>query len=162
MSPKCIFAVFGLLLGSLVAWQGGAQAASSPFAGMAGSWSGSGSLTTSAGTQERLRCRAAYNVGGGGDHLQLNLRCASDSYNFNLAGDVAHRNGAISGSWSESTRNMGGSVSGRASGEQIQVIATGGNFAASLSLTTRGNRQAVSIRSQGGDITGVSVSLAKR
>jgi hypothetical protein len=49
--------------------------------------------------QERLRCRASYGVAERGENLTLNLRCASDSYNFDLAGDVAYRGGAISGSW---------------------------------------------------------------
>ena len=49
----------------------------SPFVAMAGTWSGSGVLNTSDGQQERLRCRAAYDVDGAGDQLRLNLTCAS-------------------------------------------------------------------------------------
>ena len=162
MLRHCQFAAASLmLLGSLVMSSDRGQAAAGLFSGMAGYWSGGGTLSTAAG-QERLRCRATYAVDGSGDALQLNLRCASDSYNFDLAGDVAHRGGAISGSWSEATRNIGGKVSGRASGDTMQVVASGGNFTASLSLTTRGNRQAVSIRSQGSDISGVSVTLARQ
>ena len=68
---------------------GGTQAAPiSPFSAMAGSWSGGGSLSTSDGMQENLRCRASYNVAGSGDELRLNLKCASQSYNFDLRGDV--------------------------------------------------------------------------
>src|SRR3979409_1325474 len=89
-----------LLLASLCVPGSAAQAAvSSPFAAMAGSWSGGGVLNTSDGGQERLRCRASYDVGGTGAELRLNLRCASASYNFDLSSDVQYRGGAISGTW---------------------------------------------------------------
>jgi hypothetical protein len=126
---------------------------------MAGSWSGSGVLNTTDGGQEQLRCRAAYNVGGSGELLRLNLRCASASYNFDLAGDVEYRGGAISGSWSEATRNASGTISGRAAGDHVEAAARGENFSANLALTTRGGRQTVSIRPQGTNVTGVSLAL---
>jgi hypothetical protein len=134
----------------------------SPFAAMAGSWSGGGVLNTSDGQQQRLRCRAAYDVDGSGAALRLNLRCASESYNFDLAGDVQYRGGAISGSWSEATQNASGSISGRATGDHIEAAARGQNFSADLSLTTRGGRQTVSIRPQGTNVTAVSLALDRR
>lgn len=137
-----------------------AQAAASPFAALAGLWSGGGMLNTSDGQQEQLRCRAHYSVAGAG--LQLNLRCASASYNFNLTGNVEERGGEIYGSWSEATRNASGSISGRAVGDHIQVAAVGQNFAANLSLTTRRNRQAIFIRPQGTNVTSVALTLYRR
>ena len=132
-----------------------------PFAKMAGSWSGAGSLTMANGTQERLRCRARYNVGGSGNALRLNLRCASESYNFDLSGDVESNGRTLSGSWNESAHNASGTVSGQVNGDRIQAAARGDSFSAGLSLVTRGNRQTVSIRPQGTDVTGVSVTLSK-
>ncbi len=67
------------------------QAFSSPFTAMSGSWSGSGTITTSNGNKERIRCRAKYDVDGAGSNLDLTLRCASDSYNFELQSNVAHK-----------------------------------------------------------------------
>jgi len=116
------------------------HAAVSPFAAMAGAWSGGGVLDTSDGARERLRCRAAYEVGAAGAEMRLNLRCASDSYNFDLTSQVQYRGGAISGSWTEATRNASGTISGRASGGHIEASASGQNFSAELSLATRGNR----------------------
>ena len=145
---------------SLSALQGHAAPAG-PFAGMAGSWSGGGSITMANGGQEQLRCRANYQVGGGGSQMQLSLRCASDGYNFNLVGDVESDGHAVSGSWSETTRNASGTVSGRVNGDRIQVVARGDSFSASLSLVTRGNRQSVTIQPQGTEISAVSVALAK-
>jgi hypothetical protein len=132
----------------------------SPFAALAGNWSGGGILQSSDGTQERLRCRASYDVGGA--ELRLNLRCASASYNFDLTSEVQYRGGAIVGTWSEASRSASGTLSGRASGGQIEASAQGPNFSAALSLTTRGNRQFVSLRPQGMNITRVSLELERR
>jgi hypothetical protein len=151
-----------VLMASLGLSVGAAQAADTPFAGMAGSWSGGGVLNTSDGGQERLRCRASYDVGGSGAELHLSLRCASASYNFDLASNVQYRGGAISGEWTEASRSASGTLSGSAAGGRINAAATGPNFSAGLSLTTRGNRQSVSIRPQGSDITGVTLALDRR
>jgi hypothetical protein len=150
-----------VLMASLGLSVGAAQAADTPFATMAGSWSGGGVLNTSDGAQERLRCRASYEVGGAGSQLHLNLRCASASYNFDLASNVQYRGGEISGDWSESTRNASGTLSGRAAGGHIEAAASSPNFSAGLPMTTRGSRQTVSIRPQGTDITGVSLALER-
>jgi hypothetical protein len=128
---------------------------------VAGSWSGGGTLSTTDGNQERLRCRASYDVGGTGAELHLSLRCASESYNFDLASDVQYRGGAISGSWSEASRNASGTLSGRAAGDRIEASARSESFSAELSLTTRGDRQTVSIRPQGTNIAGVSLTLQR-
>ena len=151
-----------LLLAALSFSSSPIHAAVSPFSALAGAWSGGGVLNTSDGAQERLRCRAAYNVGGAGAELRLNLRCASASYNFDLTSDVQYRGGAISGSWTESSRNASGTLSGRANSGHIEVSARGQNFAAELSLTTRGNRQSVSIHPQGTNVTAVSLELDRR
>jgi hypothetical protein len=152
-----------LLLASLCLPGSAVQAAvPSPFAAMAGSWSGGGVLSTTDGNQERLRCRASYDVGGTGAELHLSLKCASESYNFDLASDVQYRGGAISGSWSEASRNASGTLSGRATGDRIEASARGESFSAELSLTTRGGRQIVSIRPQGTNIAGVSLALQRR
>src|SRR5437660_3423774 len=134
----------------------------SPLASLAGSWSGGGTLSTSDGGQEQLRCRASYDVAGAGTEVRINLRCASASYNFDLASEVAYNGGAISGSWTESSRNASGTISGRANGDRIEAAARGDNFSANLSLTTQGNRQAVSIRPQQSNVTAVSLTLQRR
>jgi hypothetical protein len=153
----------GLLLVALSGAGTAAYAAVSPFRMMAGSWSGGGVISMASGQQERLRCRAAYDVDGSGVELHLSLRCASDSYNFDLASNVQYRGGAITGEWTEASRNASGTLEGRAAGDHIEAAANGQGFAANLSLTTRGNRQTVSIRPEGGaDIRAVSLALERR
>jgi len=59
-----------------------------PFAGLNGSWSGSGTVSLADGSKERIRCRANYTVDATGSGLRQSLRCASDSYKFDLASNV--------------------------------------------------------------------------
>ena len=155
-------AATGALLLALLTTKGDAQATAGPFAALAGNWSGGGTLTMSNGEQQPMRCRANYAVGGRGENMQLTIRCASDSFNFDLASHVENRDGRLSGEWSEATRNVGGTITGRANGSQIQAQATSPNFSANLSLTTQGNRQAVAILPQGTDVERVSLTLSRR
>jgi hypothetical protein len=153
----------GVLLVALSLAGTAAYAAVSPFRVMAGSWSGGGTISMSDGQQEPLRCRASYDVDESGAQLHLSLRCASASYNFDLASDVEYRGGAVSGQWTEASRNASGTLEGRAAGDHIEVAANGQSFSANLSMTTHGNRQTVSIRPEGGgDIRAVSLALARR
>ena len=90
-----------------------AQAESGPFAEMAGVWSGTGTISLDNGASERIRCRATYAVNGDGSGLNQNLICASDSYKFELKSNILAKNGSLSGTWSEVSRNVGGSLEGR-------------------------------------------------
>lgn len=149
------------LLAALLVTPAAMAAPLGPFAALTGSWSGSGTIGFKDGHSEALRCRADE-AGGRGDTLQLSLRCASDSYNFELSGDATYRDGAITGTWREATRHAEGELTGHARGERIDVSARGQNFAANLALTTRGNRQVVSISSAGTEISEVTLSLSRK
>jgi len=134
-------------------------AAEGPFAGLAGSWSGAGTITLSDGGRERIRCRATYLAGAGGTTLQQSLRCASDSYHFELQSNVRADGGVISGSWSESTRGVNGSVSGRVRGNQIEALVDAPGFSATVTIVTHASRQSVSIRSLGREFSGAAITL---
>ena len=139
------------------AQRGGAD----PFGGLSGSWAGPGTITLSSGAKERLRCRATYGVEDSVKSLQISLRCASDSYKFELQSAVTHNDGTISGTWTEATRNAGGTLSGTAGGGKIQANATGPTFSANLAFTTRAGQQTVSIQSPGSEISAVAITLTK-
>lgn len=136
------------------------QAQSGAFAGFDGSWSGTGTVSMSDGSSERIRCRATYKVDGGGSALAQTLRCASDSYKFDLTSNVTSQGNKVSGSWSEASRNVYGNVNGKAGGGQIDVFVEAAGFAANITLTTRGNKQSVSISSKG-EIRGVQISMVR-
>ena len=155
---RLILAVATLLVASV--WGSASHAQSGPFAGMAGNWSGAGIVTLDDGSTERIRCRATYAVGAGGNGLNQTLTCASDSYKFNLASNITARGSAISGTWSESSRNINGNIEGRSGGGNFQVVATAPGFSANLSLTTRGNKQSVVIKSET-QFKGATISLSR-
>jgi hypothetical protein len=137
-----------------------ASAQSGPFAGFDGSWVGNGTVSLSDGTTERIRCKASYKVDGSGSGLQQTLRCASDSYKFDLSSNVTTQGDRIIGTWSEASRNVNGNLQGRAGGGQIEVFVEAAGFAATLNLMTRGNKQSVSISSKG-EIRGVSINMVR-
>jgi hypothetical protein len=121
-----------------------------------------GCVTMTNGAIERIRCKAAYAVNAAGKAVQQTLRCASDSYRFEISSNVIFEGGLLSGSWAEATRGMSGSISGRASGAEIVANVAGGSFTARLDVRTQGNRQSVTFRPQGGtDVAAVSIALRK-
>jgi hypothetical protein len=132
--------------------QGQAQAATGPFSGFSGHWSGTGTIRQGPNPVERIRCTANYRVRGSAAHdIDLQLRCAGDSYNFDLAGQFeADASNQIGGRWTEYSRNIGGTVIGRARGDRIQIHVESSAFAANMVMVTRGRQQSVSIDTQGG------------
>jgi hypothetical protein len=133
---------------------------SSPFVGFDGAWSGTGTVTLSDGTTERIRCKTDYKVNGSGLNLKQNLHCASDSYKFDLSSDVTSQGERISGNWSEASRNIFGNLQGTAGGGQINVFVEANGFSANLTLRTIGNKQTVQISSKG-EIRGVNITMVK-
>ena len=152
-----------LVAAGLLAWAAlpsTAEAGTGPFAALSGSWSGGGTITMSSGTKERIRCRANYVVGGSGSSLDLTLRCASDSFKFELQSSVAHSNGAVSGTWAEVTRHVGGNIEGSARGNHISVRVSG-VISALLGMSTNANQQSISIQSPGSEMSLVAISLSR-
>jgi hypothetical protein len=156
---RSLIVATALLFAAIVPFSA-SYAQSGPFAGLGGVWSGGGTVTLDDGSTERIRCRATYAVGNGGNGLNQSLTCASDSYRFNLASNVVASGGSLSGTWSESSRGVNGSLEGRGANGNFQVVASAPGFTASISLTTRGNRQSVVIRAES-QFRGASISLSR-
>ena len=154
---RLIVAAFTLLVVSLSGCPSYAQ--SGPFTGLAGNWSGGGTVTLDDGSTERIRCRVTYAVGAGGNGQRL--LCASDSYKFDLSSNVIAEGGSLSGTWGESSRGVSGTLQGRGSSGNFQVVASAAGFNANISLTTRGNKQSVVIRAES-QFRGASIALSRR
>lgn len=164
VSATSTMTIAGLALALwLSAYGGGHAQGSAPFEKLAGQWSGSGTIDLSNGAKEPIRCRAAYDVLDQQKSLQLNIRCASESYNFDLRANAKHASRAISGTWSESTRDVAGTISGKVDGDRFEVLAKGPSFSANLTLITRGDRQSVVIQSQEAEsaVKRASISLQR-
>ena len=134
--------------------------AAGPFDGMSGVWSGRGTIELEGGSTEKIRCRATYAVSSDGQGLNQSLLCASDSYKFELKSDVIAKGGVLSGSWTETSRNVGGTLEGHAGNGQFNVDVSAPAFTAKLRLTTKGDQQDVVIRSDG-QFRGARISLSR-
>jgi hypothetical protein len=152
----CIAVVAGLMFVSAPVF-----AQTGPFAPLAGTWSGEGTITTSNGGGERIRCRARYTIAEGGRAFQQALTCASDSYKFEISSNVETDGTKVTGTWSEATRGVSGKLSGRISGPNISAIVEGAGFSAGVAVNTRGKSQSVNIKPGGTDVTDVTVNLHK-
>jgi hypothetical protein len=160
--PACRILGAGILVAGLSTLASpGLSQRGGPFTGLQGTWTGGGSITINTGARENIRCRVTYHVSGGGNTLQQSLRCASDSYRFDLAASVSHSGGSLSGTFSESSRGVGGRLNGRVSGNRITALAEGSGFSATLTVVTTGDRQTVTIRSPGSEVSDVSINLRK-
>jgi hypothetical protein len=157
----CALGIVAFALAMLFAPTAQAQK-TGPFASLSGSWSGTGTILMSTGSRERIRCRAQSQPDAGGAQVQLQLRCASDSYKFEMQSNAVYQNGEVRGSWTEVSRNVSGTLSGTASGSQINVRVDGLGFYVLLAMTTHGDKQTVSIRiPSGSDLKEVLITLAR-
>jgi hypothetical protein len=153
---RLTFAAVALFVAVLATSTGRAE--SGPFAGMAGKWAGAGTVTLEDGSNERIRCRATYQVIG--PSMEMSLTCASDAYKFNLQASVVDQGGTISGTWSETSRNIGGSLAGRGGGGNFQVVASAAGFSSNITLKTAGNKQSVAMRADS-QFRAATISLSK-
>jgi hypothetical protein len=152
--------VAGAVLGTvLLAASGSAQAASA-FAGLGGSWSGSGHIKLENGQREAIRCSANYVPRSGGNAMGLSLRCASASGRVELRANLEARGTRVSGTWEERSYGVSGDVSGIADGGNLR-LRFGGSLSGAMLVTTSGNSQSISVRTDTTALQGVNVSLRR-
>jgi len=153
---RLTFAAVAFFLAAFAASTSYAQ--SSAFAGMAGNWHGGGTVSLDDGSSERIRCRATYKVSGAS--MDMSLTCASDAYKFNLLAAVVAAGGEVTGTWSETSRNVGGNIHGRGAGGSFQVVAQAAGFSSNISLRTAGNKQSIAMRADS-QFRAANISLSK-
>jgi len=132
-----------------------------PFGAFAGNFHGGGVVIGSDGHRERISCRARAGVGEGGRAMSQTITCASDSYKFSISSSVRADGGSVSGSWSEATRGVTGSISGRVSDGTFNGRVDGGTFAANVALRATGRGLSMSLAPNAGDVARVEVSMSR-
>jgi hypothetical protein len=135
--------------------------AAGAFANLSGSWSGSGQMRLEGGRTEALRCKAYYTDKSGGSALGISLRCASSASKVELHASLIANGGRVSGDWEERQFNVAGRANGSASGNQISLSINGGGLTGSMSVTTSGSRQSVSISAENVALKGIQIALAR-
>ena len=140
------------------AFSGAPAAADNAFSILAGNWTGNGTVTYASGTKERLRCKVKYDLNVE-DSIQQALRCASDSYKFQINAYYRNSAGNLTGHWDELTLQISGSITGSVTEGRIAGDLHGPGFLASVLVDTQGNDQTVTISSEDHDIRQVSVAV---
>ena len=135
--------------------------AAGAFANFTGSWSGSGQMRLEGGRTEALRCKAYYSDKSGGTSLGISLRCASSNAKVELRANLVANGNRVSGDWEERQFNVGGRASGSAGGNNISLAINGGGLTGSLSVTTTGSRQSVSISTANVALKGIQIGLSR-
>lgn len=138
-----------------------------PFAALEGVWTGSGTISHQNGKKEGLRCRAQYVITNDGTNLQQALRCSTDSDAFQVNSYINLKGRSLSGNWVEVTRNVSGTLSGKADASKLLItVAAGSVFSAKMTMISTGSSQSVDIKPvilkvKGVDITDLSVKLSR-
>ena len=148
-----------MAIAATVLLSSGASAGDGPFTGLDGTWSGSGSVKLENGKTEKLKCKGYYNAKEG-NGLGMAINCGNASFKINMRATLKSAGGQISGSWEEREFNQSGDVSGKATGSGFSLKFTGG-VSGSMSVTTSGSSQTVSISTGGPGFTGVNLQFAK-
>lgn len=137
-----------------------AARAESPFAELAGTWSGSGTARFDGGKTESLRCKGYYTTSNGPQNLGLSIRCANASAKVELRASLNYSNGAITGNWEERTYNQSGTVSGRASANKLNLAISGG-IDGSMSVSIAGNTHTVNVSTSGPSLKAINISMSR-
>ena len=137
-----------------------ALAADNPFPGLVGSWSGPGEATLDSGQVEKMACKGYY-TGQGDGGIGIAIRCANPSSKIDLRATLIYANGDVSGNWEERTYNAGGTVSGKASADKVNLKIEGGGLDASMTVAINGATHLVSIATQGTGLKGVKINLTR-
>ncbi len=129
------------------------------FDSLLGSWTGSGQIRYDDGQSEGIRCNAYYK--GGGERLQLAIRCRSATTEVEIRGQLTAQGEKLTGTWEERTFNASGDASGRVAGGKMSLSVTGGGFSGNMSVTSAGAKQVVTISTEGIRMRSVNVTLGK-
>jgi hypothetical protein len=134
--------------------------AGSPFSSLVGTWSGKGTAHIEGGKNERLSCKGYYS-GSGSSELRLNILCANASTKVELRSVLKYANGHVTGSWEERNFNQAGTITGSATDDKLRLSIGGNGLKGSLSVSIGGEKQSVSLSTQGSALKGVSITFAR-
>ena len=133
----------------------------SPFAVLAGRWTGEGRLGLKESPPETVKCRATYFITEGKDELKQNIRCATAGGSIEVKSEIQHTSGALTGKWQETTRNIAGDLTGSVTPNGFRVAVRGGDISANMDIIVRDNRQLIEIQFLNSSLVGLSLLMTK-
>jgi hypothetical protein len=155
-------ALSALAIAAGLAGSQSAALAAGPFEKFLGSWNGSGQIIATNNHSESIRCKAEYTEAKEGSALNQTIVCASESFKLNITSYVEATGESVLGHWHEAARDVSGQVTGHIAGGRFEGEFSATAFTATISLTSNGRAQTVSIQPRGGDISAVRIELTRR
>ncbi|MBV8289454.1 MAG: hypothetical protein JOZ35_21285 [Hyphomicrobiales bacterium] len=154
--------MLGLTLAVALNGHSAAASTASPFQKFVGAWTGGGQIIATNGHREAIRCRAEFSVAKAGSALNQAIVCASESFKLNITTYAEAAGETVQGYWREATRDVSGHLTGHIGDGVFDGEISAAAFTASISLTSNGRSQAVSIKPRGGDVSDVRIELGRR
>jgi predicted secreted protein len=133
----------------------------SPFAALAGRWTGEGMLGYKASPPERVKCRATYILTDAQDELKQTIRCATSGGAIEVISNVKEAAGKLSGHWKETMHNFEGDLDGEVTPRGFHIIVHSSDLSANMDIAVRNNKQAIEIQFASTTLLGLSLIMTK-
>lgn len=130
-----------------------------PFELVIGKWKGSGVMTMSDGTKERIACDADHS--GNSLQLRLVIHCVSGERDIRMLARLSSNSGRLLGFWEEKYFSAAGAISGIATENKISFTVSGnvnGNMVVNYSRT----RQHVTITAKNVPLRSMDINMKRR
>ena len=147
------YLVFFLLTGSPLYGQ------SNPFEVLLGSWSGSGTVKFTDGGREQITCNAVWELPDSST-ATARTTCVGRLHKGTILSTLRHHDGLIGGSWSETTRDVEGTLSGSVDGNRI-LLTVSRLFPATVTIITSGDQQTALLQAQGTKVESILVIFTR-
>lgn len=134
-------------------------AKASPVKLLLGSWGGGGIMKLTDGSSERIRCNGYYT--GGGTQLGMVIRCTSSSNKVEMRSKLSLNSNRISGSWEERTFNAEGQLSGKISGQKMNMSISGA-VVGTMNVKFSKRQQIVTIRTNNIEMKSLNITLKRK
>ena len=130
-----------------------------PFDVIRGKWRGSGTMSFTDGTKQRIACSAQYT--GTASQLGLVIACKSSISEITLSARLSANGGNLLGTWEEKTYKAIGSVSGRATESRIRFY-IGGYVLGTMTVNYNKSRQQVVISTKGIPLKDLTIAMKRQ
>ncbi|MCB1451920.1 MAG: hypothetical protein KDJ67_17695 [Nitratireductor sp.] len=130
-----------------------------PFDVIRGKWRGSGTMSFTDGTKQRIACSAQYT--GTASQLGLVIACKSSISEITLSARLSANGGNLLGTWEEKTYKAIGSVSGRATESRIRFY-IGGYVLGTMTVNYNKSRQQVVIATKGIPLKDLTIAMKRQ
>jgi hypothetical protein len=133
----------------------------SPLTQLIGRWTGEGRLGLKDSPPESVKCRATYIAVENQDAMKQTIRCATAGGSIEVVSTLTHAEGQLTGEWTETSRNLSGTLTGTANDKGLQIAVRGDGLTANMGVIVKGDRQIVEIQFIDSALIGLTLMMVK-